>query len=423
MKKYNRIIIVSFIIYIIIAFLSGNAILNLKNKNLHAYRIESNQIINQITSPQQIINFNYDNYDYVQEIKFLDKNISEQLIIKTFFLEDNKNNSQILPFYQDDQLLGYIKIMYQLPTDTKSILIILEGSLLILEIFILYLLWNMKRKLIKPFQHLNELPLQLAKGHFKGIVKEEKNKYLGQFMWGISQLKDTLDTSQKRQLALLKERKEMLLLLSHDMKTPLNIIKLYNKALKENIYTNQEAKQYAMRQIEIKIKEIEKYIDEIIKSSREDILDLEVKNEEFYLKDLMNRVLLVYREQCNLRQIKLMVYNYENKLLKGDIDRCQEVFDNIFENAFKYGDGREIIITFSEEDYCQLIQVYNTGKSVADTDFNHLFESFFRGANSHNQKGTGLGLYICREIMKKMDGAIYAKKDNNGMAFTIVIRQ
>ena len=93
-----------------------------------------------------------------------------------------------------------------------------------------------------------------------------------------------------------------------------------------------------------------------MKTSRENILDLQVEKGEFYLYDLMKRVLDTYKEQCVLRQIELYVGPCENRLLYGDIDRSQEIFENLFENAFKYGDGRLIEITFYEEDGCQLIQ-------------------------------------------------------------------
>lgn len=241
-------------------------------------------------------------------------------------------------------------------------------------------------------------------------------------MWGMSQLKDTLDVSKRRQLELLKEKKKMLLSLSHDMKTPLNVIKLYSKALVEDIYQDQNSKLNAMKQINIKADEIEKYVDEIISSAREDILDLQVNNSEFYLTDLIERVLGIYQEQCDLRQITLIVHKYENRLLNGDIQRSQEIFENIFENAFKYGDGRKIEISFAEEDFCQLINIFSSGKPVTDTEFNHIFESFYRGANSKGQQGNGLGLYICRELMQKMDGAIFAQKSDEGMSFTLVFR-
>ena len=65
---------------------------------------------------------------------------------------------------------------------------------------------------------------------------------------------------------------------------------------------------------------------------------------------------------------------------------------------------------------------FNTGQPVSDNDFNHIFESFFRGSNSGGKQGNGLGLYICREIMHKMDGEIFAQKEEECMAFVLVLR-
>lgn len=88
-------------------------------------------------------------------------------------------------------------------------------------------------------------------------------------------------------------------------------------------------------------------------------------------------------------------------LLRGDPERLSEVFENIIENAIKYGDGKYINISFSDEEYCKLITVANSGSPIPETQFIHMFESFWRGENANDKKGSGLGLYICKEIMKK----------------------
>lgn len=409
--------------YLIVAFLSGNVFLNNQNEYDHGYRIESNRIMSEITDIKQISNYDLSHYQYLKTIDYLNYNETNLKKINDFYLESNTKQIQILPFYQDQQLQGYIKFTYQFPlSNSKKLLIILQMSLLLLEAYILLVLFYLKRKIIKPFQRLTELPLELAKGHYKFEVKEEKSKYFGKFMWSMSQLKDTLDVSQKRQLELMKEKKKLLLSLSHEMKTPLYLIKLYSRALEDDLYSNQEERLHAMKQIGVKADKIESYMEEIIQSSREDILDLHVCNSEFYLSELIEQVLLIYREQCKLRHIDLIVENYENKLLKGDLERSKEVLENILENAFKYGDGRFIKISFVEEDYCQLIQIYNSGLPVSDTEFNHIFESFYRGTNSKGLRGNGLGLYICRELMQKMEGAIFAQKVDEGMTFTLVFR-
>lgn len=94
------------------------------------------------------------------------------------------------------------------------------------------------------------------------------------------------------------------------------------------------------------------------------------------------------------------------------------------ENAIKYGDGKEIKIDFSEEENCKLISIFNTGYGLKQEDLPHIFDSFYRGSNSKKQEGSGLGLYICKQLMHKMNGDIFAQiKDNNIFEVTIVIKK
>ena len=303
-----------------------------------------------------------------------------------------------------------------------GVMVTVQAGLALMAAFVVGILLYLKYRVIRPFNRVSELPYELAKGHLKGEVKQEKNRYFGDFLWGIGQLKDTLEVTKKRRLELEKEKKKMLLSLSHDMKTPLGTIRLYGKALEQGLYDTEEKKCHAARQICAKAEEIEGYVAEIIRSSKEDILDVRVEMGEFYLEELVKRVADTYVEKCAVRMMELQIGRYENRLVRGDIDRVLEVFDNVMENAFKYGDGRRIEISFYEEDFCQLIRIFNTGEAVSENDFNHIFESFFRGTNSLGQQGSGLGLYICREIMRKMDGEVFAEKEKDGMGIVLVFR-
>ena len=293
-------------------------------------------------------------------------------------------------------------------------------SLAALFAVLLSVLLYLKKHLLKPFDRVRDLPGELAKGHWKGIVKEEKSRYAHDFLLGIGQLKDSLDTSRRRQLELEKEKKKLLLSLSHDIKTPLNTIQLYARALEEHLYTDEAQNVQAAHQIQEKGKEIEHYVEEIMQQSRHDLLDIQVQNTEFYLKELIDKAVHAYNEPLRLRRMELEVKPYENLLLKGDLERSFEVVENIMENALKYGDGGRIEISCYEEDYCQLIRIFNTGNTVNDTEFHHIFESFFRASNSEGKQGNGLGLYICREIMRRMNGEIFAEKEADGMAFLLV---
>ena len=138
------------------------------------------------------------------------------------------------------------------------------------------------------------------------------------------------------------------------------------------------------------------------------------------MSELVSKVTFYYRDKLETIKTDFQVESFGNCLLKGDLERSIEVLQNIMENAIKYGDGNQIHIRFSEEDGCVLICVCNTGCTLPDTELPHIFDSFWRGANAEKQKGSGLGLYICRQLMHKMNGDIFAEIKDGFMCVTAV---
>ena len=302
--------------------------------------------------------------------------------------------------------------------DFQKIIRWMDSLLLFLFFLTGILLWDIGRKVIKPFQNMNELVTQLAKGNLAVPLMEEKSKYFGRFLWGIDMLRETLEQNRERELELLKKNKTLLQSVSHDIKTPLSAIDLYTRALSENLYDKK-----AIAGIEKNVKEIKKYVDDIVAVSREDIMHLEVQCNEFYLKDLMKTIIIYYTQKMKQNHTELIVDEIDDCLLYGDLDRAVEVLQNICENAIKYGDGKMIRISFDEEEDCRLITVQNSGCSLKEEEFTHIFDSFYRGSNCGDAKGSGLGLYICKTILHQMDGEIFAKEKDGMFMVTIVLKK
>ena len=275
-------------------------------------------------------------------------------------------------------------------------------------------------KILAPFEKLTDIPYELSKGNLTAPVKESKNKFFGRFVWGVDMLRENMEQQKDRELNLQREKKMLLLSLSHDIKTPLSAIKLYSKALSRGLYTDKEKQLEIAENINAKADEIEGYVSEIITASREDFLSLDVNMGEFYLSGLVTNINAYYTEKLSLIKTDFTVGEYSNCLISGDLDRSVEVVQNIIENAIKYGDGKEISIDFSEEDGCILVTVKNSGCTLPDTDLPHIFDSFWRGTNAESQKGSGLGLYICRQLMHKMNGEVFAQIKDGNMCVTAV---
>lgn len=310
--------------------------------------------------------------------------------------------------------------VYENRRGRRKLIITVNAMLGIMSAAIIGILAYVRNKILSPFEKLTNVPYELAKGNLTVPVKESRSHFFGRFVWGIDLLRENMEEQKQRELILQKKNKTLLLSLSHDIKTPLSAIKLYADALRKNLYSDYGKQVEVAGKINQKADEIEEYVSRIIAASREDFLSLEVENSEFYLLDLMENIRNYYVEKLAGQKTGFHIAEYGDCLLAGDLDRSVEVLQNIMENAIKYGDGNVIQIDFSEEESCKLITVKSSGCTLGDTELPHIFDSFWRGANARNIQGSGLGLYICRQLMHKMNGEIFAKVEDGSLLVTVV---
>lgn len=321
----------------------------------------------------------------------------------------------------------YYYVEYEGNTGDNRRMVVLFNVIVVLSLVCVLTFWiYVRNKIIKPFHRLSEVPFELSKGNLTVPLQENKDKFFGRFVWGMDLLRENLEENKAKELELQKEKKLLLLSLSHDIKTPLSAIKLYAKALSRNLYKDEEKKLEIAGNINEKVDEIESYISEIVKASHEDFLHFDVNNGEFYVKDVLEQIREYYEDKMQLNQITFEMGDYSNCLVYGDKDRLVEVLQNIIENAIKYGDGKRIWLDMQREEEEYIIRVSNTGCHLEDKELPHIFDSFFRGSNIEKKPGSGLGLYICRELMHLMEGEITAsvvsQAENKIMMVQVAVR-
>src|SRR5574344_2059446 len=122
----------------------------------------------------------------------------------------------------------------------------LQTPLVLMMIFTFIMLMFIRTKIIRPFNAMSNMTYELAKGNLAVPVKEEKSRFFGKFLWGMDMLRDSLESDKEKELELQKEKKTLILSLSHDIKTPLSAIELYSKALSTGLYETSEDKTRAL---------------------------------------------------------------------------------------------------------------------------------------------------------------------------------
>ena len=410
MSKF-KIFMLWIVIVEILLILSANMLYFYQNNDRDGklYLVEARRVIKEIEEQKpevsEIETMSFDKYETIVGIReFIAGEVCdndylvEEISGKLYRIEYVEERSSRLPLYINFSLFG---------------------MMIVTNIVLAYVYC----KILKPFHDMSNLPYELAKGNLSMPVKEEKSKLFGRFLWGMDMLREKLEETKEKELEFQKERKTLILSLSHDIKTPLSSIELYSKALSEDLYDTQERKDEVLQGIAKNVKEIKGYVNEIITASREDFLNLEVIMGEYYLSEVIKATESYYKDKLSVIHTEFHVDEISEYLAKGDKNRMMEVLQNVMENAIKYGDGKRICISFGEEEDCKLIQIENSGCSLKKEELPNLFDSFYRGSNSTGIKGSGLGLYICKTLMRKMDGEIFAGMNEDIFCVTIVVRK
>lgn len=410
MKAFDRIFIITITAVIILAASFNIAVARYNDPyNGRQYRVEIKRLALLIEDSGSCV-IDLSKYKYV-------KNIQEY-----------NGSSQFYNVNSDYYICEINDVLYRFDyvhesTENAGILVKADIIIGIMALAVIVVFTFVRQKILMPFSQFADVPYELSKGNLVIPVKESKNRYFGRFLWGVELLRENMEQQKQRELKLQKDKNTLLLSISHDIKTPLSAIKLYSKALAANLYKDSSRQLEIAEKINKKADEIEKFVSQIARASSEEYLSLDVNTGEFLLSGLVNRVNGYYSEKLKLANTMFGIGRYTDCLVYGDISRTEEVLQNIIENAIKYGDGKNISISISEEEGCILVSVKNSGSTLLETEMPHIFDSFWRGSNAGSNKGSGLGLYICRQLMYKMDGDIFAEIKGGDMVVTAVLKK
>ena len=408
MKSFNRLIILSVVLAAVVFLCANIVFFSRKNEKDNLYKVELSRVEKSLEEEGKA-------------------DLSNCETITGVYTEDEGDIYSGDETYVIREINGKLyRIEYtrkdNAGSDTRSLVIMncgIGAAFVILFGVLIYI----RQKVIKPFNEISELPQELAKGTIAKLPEEQKSRYFGKFTWGLNMLGEELEVTKRNELELAKREKTHLLSLSHDIKTPLSAIKLYSRALSRGLYTDEKKLKETADNIDARANEIEEYVQKIIRSSEDSIFTFEASCREFYLSEVMDKLEGFYRDQLELLGTELIIPGYADCLLNADPDKLLEVLQNVFENAIKYGDGRRIELSFSDEENCRLITVSNTGCELSETELPHIFDSFWRGSNTGSKPGSGLGLFICRSLMNAMGGEIFAEESDGEMRMTVVCKK
>ena len=196
--------------------------------------------------------------------------------------------------------------------------------------------------------------------------------------------------------------------LSHELRTPMTaVLGAAKTLLRDDIALSPERRQQLLEMIGAQGTRLTQITEEVLLANRLDRGDLRIDSERVDLSQLVSHAVETMRHDAP-ESISLSVANGAAEAI-GDRDRIEQVLVNLIDNAVKYSpDGGEVVVSTVPAAASVRVEVADQGIGIAPAEQEAVFEKFYRGDPQHRAVpgGTGLGLYICRELVQRMGGTI-----------------
>lgn len=276
---------------------------------------------------------------------------------------------------------------------------------LILIITLIFIIANhFIRKILKPIKWLRKGVEDVSKGQLETEIPVIKEDELGT-------LSRAFNTMTRRIKAMLESRDQLLLDVSHELRSPITRIKVALEFLPDS-----DKKTGILADLA----EIETMITEILESER--------LNSEFYtLKRISTNVSELISQVIRDFESRTPGIEFHPVQVNVDLDaeRIKMVLKNVLENAFKYArtDSKPIQIMLEKQRAGCMITITDDGLGIPEKDLNNIFEPFYRVDRSRTKDrgGYGLGLHMCKKIMEAHNGAITIR-NNSTRGITVSIQ-
>lgn len=322
--------------------------------------------------------------------------------------DKNKTYELINPAYDNDTLVYAVKLKNNRyafvntsldPVDStvdiiQEQLIIVLVVVLIVSFIIAYFMSNF---ISSPIVKISNAAKKLAKRDFNVRFEADSN------ILEINELAETLNYASEELSKTDELRRDLMANVSHDLKTPLTMIKAYAE-MSTDLHANNKAKR--KEDMNIIIEEVDRLtvlVNDILTLSKmqSNIERLEV--EEFDLITLINDILSRYKV---LKDTEDYTFKFDHKLkkaiIKADKKKLEQVIYNLINNAINYtGDDKKVLIRVSENDG-YLVEIIDTGKGIKDEDLPYIWDKYYKNEKKHRRNliGTGLGLSIVKNILE-----------------------
>ncbi|MDD2979290.1 MAG: HAMP domain-containing sensor histidine kinase [Hespellia sp.] len=279
--------------------------------------------------------------------------------------------------------------------------------------------------IMKPLKALQIGTREIANGNLDSEIAYHKPDEFGEVCQEFDAMRGRLKESVETRLQYEQYRRELIVGISHDLRTPLTSIKGYVEGLLDGIANTEEKKVRYYDAIHVRAMDMESLVDSLSTFAKLENHEYKYHLEPVDMNEYMMQLLKEYREETIQKRTELIYDNYAAQTdVLVDVQEMHRVFINLFENSIKYRIKDETVIQIQMKNLDDTLQitVADDGPGVPEAELTQIFNSFYRGDESRTnpENGSGLGLAIVKRIVEGHKGTITAYCEK-GLVMRIIL--
>lgn len=277
--------------------------------------------------------------------------------------------------------------------------------------------YYLSRSITFPISRMQEAAHRIAKGDFSRKVNIKSKDELGELAKSLNIMASELQQKMENLKRMDRVRTDFVANVSHELKTPLTLIKGYIETLEDRAINDTEKARKFISIIKDHAKRLENIIEDLLSLSELELSKDCLSKTEFDLKKLTDEITLSFGYALDTKRHMLSIDQQGDDFkIKADKDKIEQVIVNLIDNAVKYtNEGGQINIYILDQQNDITVTIRDNGIGIPKEDVDRVFERFYRvdKARSRELGGTGLGLGIAKHIILAHNGEISIESEIN----------
>lgn len=284
--------------------------------------------------------------------------------------------------------------------------------------------WISKSVLV-PLQKLSCGTKEIRDGNLDTGIQYGKKDEFGEVCQDFNEMRTYLKESVEQRLKDEQRKKDLIIGISHDLRTPLTSISGYLDGLLDGIANTPEKRQRYLTAIKTRTRDLSRLVDSLSEYNRLDSSCFHYHLEPADLKGFIGQYLMGYEEEAKQNQVEFHFLSEAGEFpVLLDKMEMKRVLDNLFTNTIRYRSQSrsDVVVSLKRVEHSTVVEFIfcDDGPGIPEESLDRIFESFYRvdGARSNSGEGSGIGLAVVKEIISGHRGIVHAK-NHGGLAIVI----